>query len=181
MKRLARVRVSLSGQSRARLPLGRVPTRSDKIQGQPNNDEPKPADAGYSSCAQPVTGPAFPARAAMLSRPLSGSAAPAQSGAGEARPKQPVGCASLPENQRLRLRPPLRRAGSRAPSAPAPGGRQLTRHSRLRKEREDDEGEPRGRPCSPRGRSGHRASQARPRRGTAGARRTERPSPRPRR
>lgn len=98
MKRLTRVRVSLSGQSRARLPLGRVPTRSDKIQRQPNNDEPKPADAGYSSCAQPVTGPASPARAAMLFRLLSGSAAPAQSGAGEARPKQPV----VPKlNQRL--------------------------------------------------------------------------------
>ena len=42
----------------------------------------------------------------MLFRLLSGSAAPAQSGAGEARPKQPVGGASLPENQRLRLRFP---------------------------------------------------------------------------
>lgn len=60
MKRPTRVRVSPSGQSRARLPLGRVPIRSDKIQRQPNNDEPRPADAGYSSCAQPVTGPAFP-------------------------------------------------------------------------------------------------------------------------
>ncbi len=91
MKRLTRVRVSPSGQSRARLPLGRVPIRSDKIQRQPNSDEPRPADAGYSSCAQPVTGPAFPARAAMLFRLLSGSAAATQSDAGEARPKQPVG------------------------------------------------------------------------------------------
>ena len=62
---------------------------------------------------------------------------------------------------------PLRRAGSRAPSAPAPGGRRLTRHSRLRKEREDDEGRSRGWPCSPRGRSARRASRARPRRGSA--------------
>lgn len=31
---------------------------------------------------------------------------PAQSDAGEAPPKQPVSCASLPKNQRLRLRPP---------------------------------------------------------------------------
>lgn len=69
-------------------------------------DEPRPADAGYSSCAQPVAGPASPARASMLLRLLSGSAAPAQSGAGEARPKQPVGRTSLPENQRLRLRFP---------------------------------------------------------------------------
>ena len=76
MKRPTRVRVSPSGRSRARLPLGRVPIRSDKIQRQPNNDEPRPADAGYSSYAQPVTGPAFPARAAMLFRLLSGSAAP---------------------------------------------------------------------------------------------------------
>lgn len=45
----------------------------------------------------------------MLFRLLSGSAAPAQSGAGEARPKQPVGGASLPENQRLRLRQQFRR------------------------------------------------------------------------
>lgn len=70
---------------------------------------------------------------------------------------------------------PLRRAGSRAPSAPAPGGRRLTRHSRLRKECEDDEGRSRGRPCSPRGRSARRASRARPRRGSAGARRREHP------
>ena len=56
----------------------------------PKNDEPRPADAGYSSCAQPVTGPAFPARAAMLFQLLSGSATPAQSDAGEAPPKQPV-------------------------------------------------------------------------------------------
>ncbi len=41
----------------------------------------------------------------MLFRFLSRSAAPAQSDAGEAPPKQPVGCASLPENQRLRFRP----------------------------------------------------------------------------
>ena len=106
MKRPTRVRVSPSGRSRARLPLGRVPIRSDKIQRQPKNDEPRPADAGYSSCAQPVTGLAFPARAAMLFQLLSGSATPAQSDAGEAPPKQPAGCASLPKNQRLRLRPP---------------------------------------------------------------------------
>ena len=65
MKRLVRVRVSPSGQSRARLsPLGRTQSQSDVIQRQPNIDEPRPADAGYSSYAQPVTGPAFPARAA---------------------------------------------------------------------------------------------------------------------
>lgn len=182
MKRLTRVRVSPSGQSRARLPFSRVPIRSDKIQRQPNNDEPKPADAGYSSCAQPVTGPAFPARAAMLFRLLSGSAAPRPGRCRRSSPET-TGRRRLPAGKPAASPslPPLRRAGSRAPSAPALGGRQLTRHSRLRKEREDDEGEPRGRPCSPRGRSARRASRARPRRGTAGARRRERPSPRPRR
>lgn len=85
MKRPVRVRVSPSGPSRVRPPsLGRAQSQSDEIQRQSKNDEPRPADAGYSSCAQPVTGPAFPARAAMLSRLLSGSAAPAQRGAGEA-------------------------------------------------------------------------------------------------
>ena len=77
MKLLARVRVSPSGQSGTRPPpLGRARNRLGEIQRQPNSNEPLPADAGYSSYAQPVTGPAFPARAAMLFRLLSGSAAP---------------------------------------------------------------------------------------------------------
>ena len=61
MKRLVRVRVSPSGQSRARPPFsaGRRAHRA-KPRRQPRTDEPRPADAGYSSCAQPVTGPLSP-------------------------------------------------------------------------------------------------------------------------
>ena len=183
MKRLVRVRVSPSGQSRARLPLSQP---SAEPIGQNQGDNPIATSRGRRM-------PVIP-RARSLSRaPLSPQGPRCFSGFFRARPP-PLRAvpAKLARNNRLAAPPcrktsgcafasPLRRAGARAPSAPAPGDRQLTRHSRLRKEREDDEGEPRGRPCSPRGRSDHRASQAHPRRGTAGARRRERPSPRPRR
>lgn len=77
--------------------------------------------------------------------------------------------------------PSPRRVESRPPAAPAPSGRQLTRHGQLRKERGNDEEEPRGQPCPPRSRSGRQASRARRRRGSAGVRRRERRVPRPRR
>lgn len=181
--RLVRVRVSPSGQSRARPSLlSRVLSPSDKTKATTRWRRAEAGGCRLFLVRAACRGSRFPRKGR--------DAFPASFGLG--RPRSERCRRSSPETTgRRRLPagkpaaapslPPLRRAGSRAPSAPAPGGRQLTRHSRLRKEREDDEGEPRGRPCSPRGRSGHRASRARPRRGTAGARRTERPSPRPRR
>ena len=183
MKRLVRVRVSPSGQSRVRLPLSQ-PSAEPVEQNQ--GDNPIATSRGRRM-------PVIPRTRSLSRAPLSPQgprcfpdffrARPPRSERSRRSSPETTGRRRLPAGKPAAppSLPPLRRAGSRAPSAPAPGGRQLTRHSRLRKEREDDKGKPRGRPCSPRGRSDHRASRARPRRGSAGARRRERPSPRPRR
>ena len=97
---------SPSGQSGDRPHLGQALSRLNEIQITTQKRRAEAGGCRLFLVRAACHGPRFPRKSRDAFPASFGLGHPAQSDAGEAPPKQPVSCASLPKNQRLRLRPP---------------------------------------------------------------------------